>query len=208
MTGAETDMPIIVLAAGRSTRMRGVDKLMQAVDGMPLIRRQVKLARGVTAGPVIVALPPPPHPRYQALDGIGAHCLTVADAAEGMNASLRAGFAALPAGTGAAMVLLGDLPALTANDLKNVIQSVDLKTENLIWRGATQAGEPGHPVIFSAALFGRIAQLTGDSGGREIVAAARGRVALVRLPGSRARLDLDTPRDWAGWRAAQAASNS
>ncbi|SFU07327.1 nucleotidyltransferase family protein [Sedimentitalea nanhaiensis] len=208
MTAPATDMPIIVLAAGQSSRMGGLDKLMQIVDGVPLIRRQVDLARGATAGPVIVALPPPPHPRYHALNGTGAQRLPVPDAAEGMNASLRTAIAAVPQGTPAAMVLLGDLPDLTLQDLNAALRAVDLNSDTLIWRGATETGKPGHPVVFSARLFDRIAKLTGDGGGREIVASAQGRVKLIPLPGNRARLDLDTPQDWADWRAAQATSNS
>ncbi|MBK0328303.1 nucleotidyltransferase family protein [Rhodobacteraceae bacterium F11138] len=208
MTDPAENMPIIILAAGSSSRMGGLDKLMQMVDGVPLIRRQVDLARSVTTGPVIVALPPPPHARYDALAGTGSCCLTVADAAEGMNASLRAGCAALPADTPGAMILLGDLPDLTESDLKKVLQSVDFKSATLVWRGATEPGKPGHPVVFSARMFDRIAQLSGDSGGREAIAAVRDHVQLIPLPGNRARLDLDTPQDWAAWRAAQAANNN
>ncbi|MDK3072515.1 nucleotidyltransferase family protein [Sedimentitalea sp. JM2-8] len=204
MTGPVTDMPIIILAAGQSTRMRGLDKLIQMVEGKPLIRRQADLARAVTTGPVIVALPDGPHPRRDALRGAGVTPLPVPDAAEGMNASLRRAFTALPDGAAAAMLLLADLPDLTENDLKTVLQAHDRKPEYPVIRGATEDGKPGHPVIFSAALFDRFAQLTGDSGGGEVMAAARGRIRLVPLPGTRARRDLDTPEDWAQWRADRA----
>lgn len=200
---AEGDIPVILLAAGHSARMRGRDKLMEEVEGMPLIRRQVRMARRVTAAPVIVALPPRPHGRYEALAGLDATLLEVPEAAEGMNASLRAGFAALPGGTKAAMLLLGDLPELTENDLNSVLQSVDLNSENLIWRGATDTLDPGHPIVFAAPLFPVFATLVGDGGGREVVAQAKGRVHLVPLPGNRARRDLDTPEDWAAWRSEQ-----
>lgn len=194
-------MPVIILAAGASLRMRGTDKLMQSVDGRPLIRRQVDLASAVTNGAVIVALPVGPHPRRAALTGSRAQIVAVPDAAEGMNASLRTAVAALPHGTKAVMVLLADLPDLTASDLKSVLHAAENDDKNLVWRGSTQDGSAGHPVIFSAELFGALAALTGDSGGREAMAAARGRVCLVPLPGTAARRDLDTPEDWALWRA-------
>jgi len=38
------DIPLILLAAGAASRMRGVDKLMQPVDGLPLIARHLPLA--------------------------------------------------------------------------------------------------------------------------------------------------------------------
>ncbi|MBW4708735.1 nucleotidyltransferase family protein [Roseobacter sp. YSTF-M11] len=202
---APCDLPIILLAAGQSRRMRGADKLLEEVDGMPLLRRQANMACEVTAGPVLVALPPAPHPRYQCLDALGVNRIPVANASEGMNASLRAAFAALPPKAPAAMLLLADLPELTAQDLRTVLQAVDLTSETLIWRGVTEGGEPGHPIVFAAELFSAFAALTGDSGGRSIVESAGDRMTLVPLPGNHARCDLDTPEAWAAWLAARPA---
>mgnify|MGYP005993218637 CR=1 FL=1 len=98
------------------------------------------------------------------------------------------------------MVLLADLPELTEPDLNKALQAIDLNSENTIWRGATEDGKPGHPIIFKAEHFAQFATLQGDSGGQEIVRAARDRTVLVLLDGQRARLDLDTPEDWAAWR--------
>lgn len=201
-------LPIIILAAGASSRMRGRDKLLEIVEGAPLLRQQALKARAATTGPVLIALPDFPHPRYQALDGLEVLPFAVPDADEGMNASLRRAFAALPADAPCAMVLLGDLPDVTADDLAKVAGAVDLDSDQLIWRGATQDGAPGHPIVFHAALFDAFATLTGDSGGREVVAQAEGRVTLVPLQGSRARRDLDTPEEWAEWRKEQMSSPS
>ena len=195
------DLPVILLAAGSSSRMRGRDKLLEVVEGEPLVRRQALLARAVTTAQVIVALPLRPHWRYAALEGLDVTRLEVPDADEGMNASLRAAFGALHADAPAAMVLLADMPDLTENDLKCVLQAVDLNSDILIWRGTSATGAPGHPLVFAAALFPHFAQLTGDTGGQEVVAQARGKIVLIPLPDSDARADLDTPEDWARWRA-------
>lgn len=195
-------LPIILLAAGQSARMKGRDKLMEEVSGQPLIRRQAILARAVTDGPVIVALPPPPHPRYDALEGLEVLCLPVAAAAEGMGASLRTAFAALPPDTDQAMLLLGDLPDLTEADLRMVAEAALAEDGPLGWRGATEEGAPGHPIVFHRDLFAEMRQLAGDDGGRDVVAQAGDRVRLIRLPGKRALADLDTPEDWDAWRKA------
>ncbi|MFG6591208.1 NTP transferase domain-containing protein [Sulfitobacter sp. 1A12157] len=194
-------LPVILLAAGAATRMRGRDKLMEDIGGEPLLRRQARLARGI--GPVTVALPPAPHPRYRVLSGLDITPLPIPEAAEGMGASLRRAFATLPLDTPAAMVLLADMPALEASDLSHLAAAVDLTGETLIWRATTEDGKPGHPIVFAAALFDQLKQLHGDDGGRAIVRAAADRMQLVPLPGQRARRDLDTPEDWAAWRAEQ-----
>lgn len=195
------NLPIILLAAGASSRMRGRDKLLEQVEKMPLLRLQAMRARGATAGPVLVTLPPAPHPRYPVLDGLDVRRVSVQDPGEGMAASLRAGIAALPENTPCAMVLLADLPEITSADLISVACAVDLSSDRLIWRGATQTGAPGHPIVFHARLFPALSQLRGDTGGREVVQTAQGKVTYVPLPGNRARRDLDTPEDWAAWRA-------
>ncbi|MCR8827317.1 nucleotidyltransferase family protein [Pseudosulfitobacter koreensis] len=198
--GQLSNIPAIVLAAGQSARMRGTDKLLQQVDGKPLIRRQCEIARQVCAR-VLVALPPAPHDRYTAITGLDVTPIPVPDATEGMGASLRRAFAALPTDANAALLLLGDLPDLTADDLRTVLQAVDLQSRNLVWRGTTSDGRAGHPIIFAKSLFAEFANLSGDAGGQSIVKKAGDRVALVALSGDHARNDLDTPEDWANWRA-------
>ncbi len=194
-------LPIIILAAGQSRRMRGADKLLEDVGGQPLLRQQVRNALAVTDGPVLVALPVQPHPRYRAIDDLDVTLVPVPDAQEGMNASLRTVFAALPENVKCAMLLLGDLPDLTQADLLKVADAVDLTSDTLVWRGVTQDGAPGHPIVFKSDLFSAFDGLSGDGGGREVIAQAHGRIKLVPLKGDRARRDLDTPEDWDIWRA-------
>jgi len=199
--------PIIILAAGASRRMRGRDKLLEIVDGLPLLRQQAMKALEVSSGPVLIALPAMPHPRYDALDGLSVQIIPVPDADEGMNASLRAAIAALPDDVPCAMLFLADLPDLTVNDLQKVADAINLSSDTLVWRGVTQDGAPGHPIVFRSDLFDAFKSLHGDSGGREVIALAKDRITLVPLAGDRARRDLDTPEEWAAWRAEQKDKN-
>ena len=195
-----TDMPIVVLAAGQSSRMHGADKLLEIVDREPLVRRQANMARAVTSGDVLIALPPAPHPRHEVLRGLDVTIVEVENPAEGMNASIRQSFAVIDDQAKTAMLLLCDLPDLQVEDLKSVVEAVDLKEDIQIWRGATEDGRGGHPIVFSRQIFPEIAQLRGDEGARSVVTKAKGKVRLVPLPGNRARGDLDTPEEWTAWR--------
>ncbi|MGB3754105.1 MAG: hypothetical protein WA954_09435, partial [Parerythrobacter sp.] len=58
---------------------------------------------------------------------------------------------------------------------------------------------PGQPVIFPRRLFPALAELQGDVGGRAVL--TREVVVTVPLAGRRALVDLDTPEEWAAWRA-------
>jgi len=196
-----TDLPILLLAAGQSRRMGGRDKLMEDVDGQPLLRRMAQRACAAGIGPVIVALPPAPHARYAALDGLPVTPVEVPDAAEGISASLKRALSAAPDAARAVMILLADLPDILSEDIRCVAQDVDLNHKHCIFRGATAAGAPGHPVVLSRALFPELMALTGDSGAQSVIRRHADKVRLVPLPGRHALRDLDTPEDWAAWRA-------
>lgn len=197
-----TNMPILILAAGAATRMRGTDKLMLEVSGAPLIRHQVDKAAQVFED-IIVTLPAAPHARYAALEGTRAQIVPVADATLGLSASLRAGINALPDRAQHVMVLLADLPDITAQDLATLSAAVRSSPDARIWRGTTAAGKPGHPIVFARALFSALASLTGDTGAQALIRAEGEAVMHVPLPGTHALADLDTPEAWAAWRAAR-----
>ncbi|MGK8236056.1 NTP transferase domain-containing protein [Roseovarius sp. MS2] len=189
---------ILVPAAGASSRMRGTDKLLEMVRGQPLLRDRVTLALG-TGCDVAVTLPPEGLARRTALKGLDATLLPVPDAATGMSASLRAGATwAMAEGVTALMVLLPDLPDLTADDMKIMLQVNDYEH---IFRACDADGTPGHPVILPARLLPDLAQITGDTGARDLLRTHP--VTPVPLPGQHATTDLDTPEAWAAWRAAQ-----
>ena len=67
--------------------------------------------------------------------------------------------------------------------------------------GATEDGRPGHPILFDHNLFGELLNMRGDMGAKSVIDAHKDRLRLVPLPGNRALTDLDTPEDWAAWRA-------
>lgn len=190
---------ILIPAAGASSRMRGADKLMEDVGGETALHRAARIARASGAR-VYVTLPesgPNSIPRRAELSGIEARALPIRDAHEGMAASLRAGVAAAGSAAGM-MVLLPDMPEITEVDLAQLLESFAAEPGK-IHRGATEDGKPGHPVIFPRRLFAELSVVTGDVGGRRVMTGEE--VVLHPLPGRRAVMDLDTPEDWAAWRA-------
>lgn len=189
-------LTILIPAAGAALRMRGGDKLLELVNGEPMLRRQARLARRV-CGRVIVTQRLDDLARTAVLAGLDLILLPVPDAHEGMAASIRVGAAAAEA---ALMILPADMPELEAEDLAVMIGAFD-QTPDAILRGTSADGRPGHPVIFPADLRGTLQDLYGDEGARSILAQHRSRVRLIALPDQHALTDLDTPEAWAVWRA-------
>lgn len=192
-------IPILILAAGASSRMGHRDKALEMAHGKPLLRHVAETALMVSDD-VFVALPADAAARLATLDGLPLTPWPTPEAAEGMGGTMRASVPKLP-DCRAFMVLLSDLPDLTAPDLQKVIQARTTCPDHLIWRGATADGRPGHPIIFDASLRPRFAKLQGDTGGGPLVKSLRDQTCLVRLEDDRARHDLDTPEDWLRWRS-------
>lgn len=186
-----------LLAAGSARRMRGADKLLEPVAGLPVLRR-LALAAQATGGPVAVTLRAPDPGRAAALEGLALALLPVPGAAEGMAASIRvAADWAQAIGASGLILCPGDLPELGPEDFAALAAAFDPAGPPL--RATDAAGTPGHPVAFPARLLPELAQVTGDSGARAVLAAHPPRP--VRRPHRGPTLDLDSPEDWAAWRA-------
>ncbi|NGM46657.1 nucleotidyltransferase family protein [Rhodobacter sp. SGA-6-6] len=192
---------ILILAAGASARMGGRDKLLEPVAGRPLLRLMAERALA-TGAPVLVVLPPDRPARAAALAGLALRSIIAEDAAEGMAASLRAGIAALPPDAPGAMILPADMPGITAEDMARMLDRWAGAPDTIL-RGADEQGREGHPVLFPADLFPALMALTGDRGARSVLAANRARLRTIALPGDHALLDIDTPEDWAAFRAGE-----
>ncbi len=191
---------ILLFAAGASSRMGGRDKLTEEIEGTPLLRRSA--LRAMASGLPVIALTAPDHPaRQAALADLTLQVQVVPDARDGMSTSIRAGLAALPAGTTGAMMLMADMPDLEPADLRRLAARFLTLGGDTVLRAAAEDGTPGAPAIVPARLFPALARLTGDTGGRDVLKAEP--QVLDPLPGRRALTDLDTPQDWANWRAAR-----
>ncbi|UWQ20309.1 NTP transferase domain-containing protein [Jannaschia sp. W003] len=184
---------ILVLAAGASRRMRGGDKLLETVDGAPLVLRAARAALGVAAE-VMVALPEGDRDRSAWLGDLAVRRLAVAE--RSMSASIRAGVAACR--SDALMIHLADMPEIGAGELWQLSEAWRASDAPILRAGA-EDGTPGHPAVFARSLFPELLALRGDRGARAVVETHP--CAVHPLPGRAALTDLDTPEDWARWRA-------
>lgn len=186
-------IPTLILAAGASSRMGGRDKLLEPIDGTPILSRQVM--RALEVGETYVTLPTPDHPRC-AIVPKGAVCVFVQGQ---MSQSIRAGLAAIPDAAQGVIILPGDMPDISAADIATV-KTAATTTGKTVVRASTEDGKPGHPTFFSRKTFRDFSKLDGDRGAFWISENWRHDTEFVQLDGQRARLDLDTPEDWHAYR--------
>ncbi len=182
----------IVLAAGRSTRMGGPNKLLAEIGGKPLVRIAAEQVLASRARPVVVVTG---HQREQVEAALKGFTVTFAhnpDYAEGLSTSLKAGIAALPADIDGTIVCLGDMPQVDAALIDRLIAAFDPEKGALI-AVPTIAGKRGNPVVWSRRFFGDLAKLDGDVGARHLIVSYPEAVAEVPVTGNGALIDVDTP---------------
>jgi molybdenum cofactor cytidylyltransferase len=182
----------IVLAAGRSTRMGGPNKLLAEIGGKPLVRIAVQEALGSRARPVIVVTGHQ-HERVEAaLKGLPVTVVHNPDFADGLSTSLKAGIAAVPPDADGVIVCLGDMPQVDAALIDQLIAAFDPERGALVVV-PTIEGKRGNPVVWSRRFFSALATLDGDVGARHLIASYPEAVTEVALSDRAALVDVDTP---------------
>lgn len=179
----------IVLAAGQSRRM-GTAKLALPIAGEPMLRQTIAKAReaglpillvtGAHEQVVLNTAPDVPH-------------VHAARHAEGLAESLKAGLAAAPAEWGAVLIMLGDMPLVSAATLRALANRLASGAEAVV---PTYDGKRGNPAGFSRKCWPMLQELQGDSGARAIL--DRLGVVEIIVEDEGVLRDFDTVGDLAG----------
>lgn len=190
----------VVLAAGRSTRMGGPNKLMAQVTGKPLARIAAEAALASKARPVVVVTGHQSETIADALSDLPLQFAHNPDFADGLSTSLRTGLGALPADIDGAVVMLADMPQVDAALIDRLIAAYDPEKGALIAVPVTD-GKRGNPVLWSRRFFPELMAVTGDVGARHLIAKYSEAVVDVPMTGQGALVDVDTPAALAAVRA-------
>jgi molybdenum cofactor cytidylyltransferase len=190
----------VVLAAGRSTRMGGPNKLLAEIARRPLVRIVAEEALASRADPVIVVAGHQRAEVEKALAGLRVRIVHNPDFAEGLGTSLRAGIAAVPADSDAAIVCLGDMPRVDAALMNRLIAAFDPDRGALVVV-PTFEGKRGNPVLWSRRFFPDLMAIEGDVGARHLIGRYSEAVAELTVEGKATLVDVDTPEALSGVKA-------
>ena len=192
-TEANRNVTAIVLAAGRSTRMGGPNKLLAELDGKKLVRIAAEQALASKASNVIVVTGHQADLVEQALAGLKVKFVRNPDFAGGLASSVKAGISAVPDNADGAIVCLGDMPLIDAKLIDKLIETFAPDRGHLIAVPVSE-GRRGNPVLWSRRFFRELMTLDGDVGARHLIAKHTEAVAEVPVEGNSAFLDIDTPQ--------------
>ncbi len=191
---ARTRVALIVLAAGKSTRM-GRNKLLLPVDGKPMVRRVVETGLASKASEVIVVIGHEDEKIRDALVGLNSKFVLNEEYERGQSFSVRRGLDEIKDRAGAMMILPGDVAMVQTQEIDAVIEEFWRHPSPIVV--ASHAGQPGHPILFSRELFNEISQINEETLGlKSVTTKNRDSTKRVETRSKAVLLDIDTPEDY------------
>jgi len=164
--------------------------LLPVAGGQPLVRLSVGRILAAGLDDLVVVLGPDADAVGAALAGLPVRAILNPHYAAGQSTSLRSGLDALRPETEAAVIALGDQPLPDPGVIGRLV-AVFRETGCPIIVPRYRDGR-GNPVLFAAPVFGELRAVTGDRGGRAVIARDPARVADVLV-------DAPMPRDVDTW---------
>lgn len=158
----------VVLAAGESTRFESGNKLLEPVDGAPLIRHVATTASESALDDIVAILGYEADAVDDALEGLSLSTRYNEDYEDGQSTSVRRGIAyARDADWDAAVFLLGDMPFVQPETVSDIVTHYREHDGSIV--APRYEGKRGNPVLFAKDHFDTLADVTGDRGGRELI---------------------------------------
>ncbi len=189
----------VVLAAGRSTRM-GLNKLLEPLNGKPLIRYALEAALTSQADETIVVTGHDADAVRRAISGLDVRVVHNPDYVKGLSTSLQKGLSAISENSDGALMLLADMPDVDAVLINRLIAAFAPQEGRAICL-ASRHGKRGNPVLWARRFFSAMAELDGDIGARNLLAIYPELIAEVEAGSDAPLTDIDTPEALAAFRA-------
>lgn len=192
----------VLLAAGRGTRFEGGNKLFARVhprsgDAEPTKRKPIVqlAAEALVEAPVDDAVAVLGHEadRVRAvLDPVAIHTVENPDYESGQASSVACGVDwARDRDADAALFALGDMPWVEPSTYRRIIDRWEESDASIVVPECD--GKRGNPVLFDTAHFEALAGVSGDVGGRELI--ARNPVERVSVDDPAIHRDVDREAD-------------
>jgi molybdenum cofactor cytidylyltransferase len=182
----------VILAAGFSRRL-GRQKQLLEYRGKPLLQWAIDAALNAKLDEVLVILgeaAPVILPKVE----LGRARIVVNERAnEGQSSSIAIGVLAADPVRSGTLLMLGDQPALTSDELDLVIGAFDGRVDAISM--ISWQGDPRSPVVFGRAYDEELSALTGDTGARPLIRKHWSNVRFVEIDRP-VPLDVDTEEDY------------
>jgi molybdenum cofactor cytidylyltransferase len=182
----------VLLAAGTSSRM-GSNKMLFDLAGESVLRSAARRALAGGLSPLLVVLGHEAERSRQELEGLPCQTVVNPSYQQGITTSLQRGVATLPAAVAAVVVLLADMPFISAPMIAEVVARYRASSAPLVI--SDFAGVNAPPMLYDRCLFSELLSMTGEGCGRQVVKRHRHEAEVIAWP-TAALADLDVPADY------------
>jgi len=181
--------PILIPAAGDSGRF-GRPKLLEKIDGIPIIRRTCAALRGGGGGYLLISVQPGDRSLAEPLSDLpGVLFVDNPEWREGMASSYRRLANLLVPHHSFVLASPGDLPWLRPETVWQIVSEAEKDPSQFLVPAV--AGVPGHPVAIPLSMLSRTHELRGDEGFRHW----RGEARTLAVDDTGCIRDVDVPGD-------------
>lgn len=192
-----TNINIIVLAAGLSSRMGEVNKLLIEIDGIPMVRRSVELYRSLFTSVTVVT----GHQADEisaALTGMDIKIVHNLSYEQGQPSSVRCGMTNMPKCGDGVLIALADQPSLSQQDISSYVNAfLDGPQDKIFipFYGAKR----GNPVLFPSALMRQVKMSGRAAACRKFIDENPELTHAHQVSNAHFTTDVDTPQDARNW---------
>ena len=185
---------LIVLAAGKSTRMKE-NKLLLEVDGETLIGRVVKTAKESSANEIVVVLGYEAAKIKEQLAKLDCKLVVNDNYVRGQSESVKVGLAAISNNVEAVMILPADVALIDSQSINRVIEEYRRSRNRIVI--ASHQQQSGHPILIDKTLFPEVSEIGEDTQGlKAMINRHRAEIKYVEVGTETVLVDIDTKEEF------------
>jgi molybdenum cofactor cytidylyltransferase len=188
---AAPNIAAVVLAAGSSRRFGHDNKLAATVEGRSLLARVVDAALASRVASVTVVVSPTSQALLDEFTAADIAFVVNDDTVAGMSRSLELGLQVLPGNVDGAVILLADMPLVSAAIIDALVAGFAAEQAGDIVVPVS-GGRRGNPVLWPARYFEEMKGLSGDRGARALLSVHAESVYELEINDQAIFIDVDT----------------
>ncbi|MCH8127591.1 nucleotidyltransferase family protein [candidate division KSB1 bacterium] len=184
----------IILAAGSSTRFGDKNKLLKPFMDSSIFGHVVKTMTNLPIAEVILVTGYEHEKIAEAIKHSNVHIIHNSEFQTGIASSIKCGVSAASQKTEGYMICLGDMPYITMDYIKNLLDTfINSQIPSIIV--PTFQYRKGNPVIFSKNFIDDLLKIEGDKGAREVIDKHPDSIIEVQIRKETYFFDVDTLAD-------------
>ena len=191
---------VLLLAAGKSTRMGNINKLSKRFNGTPLLTHCYNEIKHSNVNQLIVVSSKKNYEQAKNLNNPHPNIAVMPFESKGLGNSISNGMKVVNSDIESVVIALSDMPFVSKFHIDLLIKSNKLHNYNGIHRIYDLNNQPGHPVLFNKIFFSDLLSMKTDTDPKFFFSKNKDLVVKTKVADTSPTFDLDTLSDWGSFR--------